>query len=275
MTSDIVQNSYFSRERNNLSGKAIASKRFMDKSGSIPSFFKKSESDTSHKDNHKDNTANANNNARKNTQVNAKTNQSTIDKTALLKTAYKMLRQAERDLALKEERIQVLQEILTIDELTGLTNRRGFYRAFEGELDRTNRGENLGGLLVMIDLDYFKEINDRYGHLAGDEALRTVGEFLNCATRPMDVVARLGGDEFIILMPNTNIAKTIKRARKLGNALNDLSFEWKDDTIRIQASIGLKEYTQGNTIENIIEQADRGLYQNKEVRKNRSLQAAE
>ena len=70
MTSDIVQNSYFSRERNNLSGKAIASKRFMDKSGSIPSFFKKSESDTSHKDNHKDNTANANNNARKNTQVN-------------------------------------------------------------------------------------------------------------------------------------------------------------------------------------------------------------
>ena len=91
----------------------------------------------------------------------------------------------------------------------------------------------------------------------------------------MDVVARLGGDEFIILMPNSSIGKAMIRARKLGNALNDLSFDWKGETIRLQASIGLKEYVRGDTIENIIDQADQGLYKDKKFRKENSSFAAE
>ncbi len=187
--------------------------------------------------------------------------------TDLLRSAYKMLEQAERDLAERDERIKGLESILTVDELTGLTNRRGFYASFEGELDRTNRGENVGGLLIMIDMDYFKTINDTFGHQAGDEALKTVGAFLNSSIRPMDVAARLGGDEFIVLMPNTSISKAMKRAQRIGEEMNKLSFRWNNKRIKLNASLGLKEYTQGDTIENIIEQADQGMYQNKKKKK--------
>ncbi|MGH1402687.1 MAG: GGDEF domain-containing protein [Alphaproteobacteria bacterium] len=185
----------------------------------------------------------------------------------LLKTAYTMLEQAEKEISLKDERISRLEDILTVDELTQLTNRRGFYKAFKAELDRTNRGENKGGLLIMIDLDHFKAVNDTFGHQAGDEALKIVGQFLQRYTRDMDVAARLGGDEFIALMPNTSIAKAMKRAQQLGEELNDLSFEWNGSYINIRASLGLKEYKAGETIETIIEEADQGMYANKEIRK--------
>ncbi len=187
--------------------------------------------------------------------------------TELLKTAYRMLCKTEKELSEKEERIKDLEKLLTIDELTQTGNRRGFYSRFEGELDRTNRGENKGGLLIIIDLDHFKSINDKFGHQAGDEALKTVGAFLKSNVRPMDMVARMGGDEFIILMPNTDIAKAMKRARKIGNSLNNLSFKWNETIIHIHASLGLKEYEQGDTIEAIIEQADKGMYENKKIRK--------
>lgn len=188
----------------------------------------------------------------------------TID---LLKAAYKMLEHAEKEIEEKNNRIANLESILTIDELTQLTNRRGFYKSFKAELDRTNRGENMGGLLIMIDLDRFKEINDTFGHQAGDEALRIVGNFLQNYTRDMDVAARLGGDEFIALLPNTSISKAMKRAHQLGEDLNNLTFERNGATIKISASLGLKEYKSGDTIESIIEEADQGMYANKEIRK--------
>ncbi len=185
----------------------------------------------------------------------------------LLKTAYKMLEQADKDLVEKDRRIQKLENILTIDELTGLTNRRGFFQAFKREIDRTNRGENNGGLFIMIDLDYFKTINDTFGHRAGDAALKAVGNFLNNQVRDMDVAARIGGDEFIILFPNTSITKAMKRAHKLGKELNKLRLEWEGATINIHASLGLKEYKTGQTIESIIEDADKSMYQNKEEKR--------
>jgi diguanylate cyclase (GGDEF)-like protein len=267
MTSDIIQNSYVALERNRLTEKALSSKSFAGRPKRAFGVIKNEQSGLIQNSDH-GNIANTNANTKVVSEEKTKRDKSTFDKTALLKTAYKMLRQAEKNLALKEARIQSLQEILTVDELTGLTNRRGFFQAFESELDRTNRGENEGGLLIMIDLDYFKIINDTYGHMAGDEALRTVSNYLSSATRPMDVAARLGGDEFIVLMPNADISKAMHRARKVGNALNDLSFEWKEDTVRIHASIGLKEYVRGDTIETIIDQADRGLYKDKKTRKD-------
>ena len=181
----------------------------------------------------------------------------------LLKTAYQMLEKADLDLKAKDQRIKSLENIITKDELTGLTNRRGFYEALKKEIDLTNRGINKGGVVIMIDLDYFKNINDSFGHLAGDEALKIVGYFLQNAVRKMDIAARIGGDEFIILFSNTTITKSMKRAKKLGQDLNNLSFEWQGKTIDIRASLGLKEYGQGDTIETVIEAADQGMYQDK------------
>ncbi len=187
--------------------------------------------------------------------------------TELLRSAYKMLEQAERDIADRDARIKSLEKIITIDELTGLTNRRGFYAHFAGELDRTNRSDKDGGILIMIDMDYFKNINDTFGHAAGDEALKTIAAFLGSSIRPMDIAARLGGDEFIILMPNTTIEKSMPRMKRLGEDLNALTFKWGDKRIKLHASLGLKEYTQGDTIDSIIEEADKGMYENKQKRR--------
>ncbi len=186
--------------------------------------------------------------------------------TTLLKTAYNRLKKAEIDIAEKNERIAELERILTIDELTGLTNRRGFYTHFEAELDRVNRGQNHGGLLIMIDLDRFKFINDTFGHAAGDEALRIVGSFLQSNIRSMDSAARLGGDEFILLLSNTCIELAMARAKKIGERLNSLSFDWEGTRINLHGSLGLKEFTQGDTIESIIAEADAGMYENKAER---------
>lgn len=181
----------------------------------------------------------------------------------LLKSAYKMLEQAEHNLQERDQRINALENILTTDELTRLTNRRGFYASFKGELDRTNRANNQGGILIMIDLDHFKTINDTFGHLAGDEALKTVGAFLLSTIRDMDIAARIGGDEFILLFSNTSIAQAMKRIKTLGTELNNLSFEWEGKTIKLHASLGLKEYKQSDSIDGIIEDADKRMYQDK------------
>ena len=185
----------------------------------------------------------------------------------LLKTAYQMLEKADMDLKAKDQRIRSLENIITKDELTGLTNRRGFYEEFTKEIELTNRGLNKGGVIIMIDLDYFKNINDNFGHLAGDEALKIVGLFLQNTVRKMDIAARVGGDEFILLLSNTNITKSLKRTKKLGHDLNNLSFEWQGKIINIRASLGLKEYGAGDTIKTVIEAADQGMYKDKIAKK--------
>ena len=115
----------------------------------------------------------------------------------------------------------------------------------------------------MIDLDHFKTINDTFGHLAGDEALKTVGAFLLSTIRDMDIAARIGGDEFILLFSNTSIAQAMQRIKTLGTELNNLSFEWEGKTIKLHASLGLKEYKQSDSIDGIIEDADKRMYQDK------------
>ncbi len=119
----------------------------------------------------------------------------------------------------------------------------------------------------MIDLDYFKEINDTFGHLAGDKALKIVGRFLKDFMRSYDIAARLGGDEFIVLMPNTSTAQAMRRAQLLEKCLNELIFSMNGSTIHIRGSLGLREFQSGDTIETIIGAADKAMYDKKEARK--------
>lgn len=239
MTSDIVQNTYISKRKHAASMELTRNESFIAGATDIFDLLDGN-----------GNTA---------TPV-KKYDPGTID---LLKTAYKTIEQAEQTIANQNKRIKALEGLLTTDELTGLKNRRGFYDAFKSETDRTNRGENKGGLLIMIDLDNFKTINDTYGHQAGDAALRLVGSFLDNEVRSMDVAARLGGDEFIVLFPNTNKNIAMKRAQTLGVRLNNLSLVWTDAEIPVRASIGLKDYRQGDTIDSIIKEADCAMYKSK------------
>lgn len=187
--------------------------------------------------------------------------------TDLLRAAYDAIETAENTISNQNNRIKRLESLLTTDELTGLTNRRGFMEALASETDRMKRGQSEGGLLIMIDLDRFKALNDTYGHAAGDEALRVVGRYLKEQVRDMDTAARLGGDEFVLLFPNTNKTKTFKRAQALRDGLNTLKFNYNGNILSIYGSLGLKDYTQDSKINDVIHDADLALYEDKKIRK--------
>ena len=179
------------------------------------------------------------------------------------------LKDAQQIIAEQKIRINELSKLATTDELTGILNRRGFMQIFERELDRVNREKKSGlnrlkgGLLIMIDLDNFKAINDTYGHNAGDAALKLVAKTLQRDIRKMDIVGRLGGDEFVMLFTGTTKDKALPRIQHLIKTLNNMSFIWEGAEIPVRASLGIKEYKPGDKIGRIFSAADTALYSNK------------
>lgn len=187
---------------------------------------------------------------------------------AHLKHAYDTLSHAEVEIGDLRSRIVVLENLATTDELTSLKNRRGFFEAFQHEIETCSRMKTVGGLLVMIDLDNFKSVNDTYGHMAGDAALKLVARTLSGEIRKTDVAARLGGDEFVLLLSNTTKEKAVSRAQMISWQLNNLSLAWDGDIIPLQASIGLKEFGSKDRIESILQSADETMYANKNASKS-------
>lgn len=182
-----------------------------------------------------------------------------------------LLKQAHTIIKNSENRIQELERLSMTDELTGVTNRRGFLKSFNRELDRVERGQSQGGLLIMIDLDNFKAINDNYGHDAGDMALKIVASTLANDIRLMDIVSRMGGDEFIISFANTDRQAALERAQYLIKKLNNLSFVWNGEEISVRASLGLREYKKGCKAHKIFSDADKDMYENKKQIKELNL----
>ncbi|MFA7277310.1 MAG: GGDEF domain-containing protein [Pseudobdellovibrionaceae bacterium] len=185
-----------------------------------------------------------------------------------------MLHQTRRELDASQDlvadltaRLKRMEELATTDFLTGLHNRAGFDAAFAKEIDRTSRGLSKGGLLVIIDLDNFKMINDMYGHQAGDACLKLVAQTLAHEIRTMDTAARLGGDEFILLLSDADPVKATTRVQNMAWRLNNLSLIWHGAEIHIQGSVGMKPYGKGETAHDIFAAADKSMYTHKESRK--------
>jgi diguanylate cyclase (GGDEF)-like protein len=191
---------------------------------------------------------------------------------SLLKNAQCIIDNAEKRISDQEVRIAHLEKQATIDDLTGIQNRRGFYEEFTRELNRCERSISSGGLLVLIDLDNFKSINDTYGHQAGDACLRLVASELQDHIRVMDVAARLGGDEFVLLLSNTTKAKAASRAQTLAWRLNHLSMAWYGEEIPVRASLGLRSFEAGDSVDRIFNDADMHLYSNKKAGKAKKEQ---
>ncbi|MEM9468992.1 MAG: GGDEF domain-containing protein [Pseudomonadota bacterium] len=183
---------------------------------------------------------------------------------------HSILKEAQSVIAEQQVRISELSRMATTDELTGILNRRGFSQVFERELDRLKREKNSdcnrlkGGVLLLIDLDGFKDINDTYGHAAGDAALKLVAKTLHMDIRKMDVAGRLGGDEFVVLFTNTTKAEAESRVEQLIHRLNNLSFIWKGHEIDVYASVGIKQYKAGDKISRVLSAADSAMYLQKE-----------
>lgn len=155
------------------------------------------------------------------------------------------------------------------DRLTGLVNRRGLERAFVQLSNFSTAAPQEGHVLMLIDLDHFKQINDSYGHLVGDRLLQSVAQVLNRHTRSADIVARLGGDEFAIVLVGCSLPKGNLIAKAILSEIAQLSLDGvppsRAHTSLITASIGLHRLCLPieTSFEAIFQQADKLLYDSK------------
>lgn len=163
------------------------------------------------------------------------------------------------------DRITYLEQLATTDELTQLANRRGFEQELNRALSRAERQDE-EGVLVYVDLDEFKPVNDTHGHAAGDEVLRQVAKVLRENIREMDVIGRLGGDEFAILLTGTSREDGLARAESLNQKLNQSSVLWNNETIEISASFGMQAFQGGDRAPALMASADQAMYTIKQLK---------
>jgi diguanylate cyclase (GGDEF)-like protein len=155
--------------------------------------------------------------------------------------------------------IQELAAKVETDALLDMPNRRGFERELKRALGYVERYGS-GTAVIFIDLDDFKSINDRYGHLAGDVVLKAVAVTLRGMLRTSDVFARFGGDEFAVLPWNVNQINARTKALALEKAIADLQIPHSFGMLSVRASAGLAMPRPGHTFEQVIEKADEDMY---------------
>ena len=164
-----------------------------------------------------------------------------------------------------KERLYLRQQATT-DTLTGICNRSGFNQSLAMEIQRAQRyGSPLS--LIMLDIDHFKNINDTFGHNVGDDVLKTLAKVISENIRSYDIFARWGGEEFTILAPHTDNESAIMLAEKLRKAIEDTDFSPAE---KLTCSFGVTGLIKDNCIaREIIEHADRALYEAKRSGRNR------
>jgi len=158
------------------------------------------------------------------------------------------------------------------DDLTMLPNRRYLEELFKRELSRTKRHE-LPMSCAMIDIDFFKDFNDTYGHQTGDYVLRQVAAIMDHGKRAHDVVARYGGEEFIWLLINSEPESSYMACERLRKDIEEEAFEFNDKHLAITISIGLSSFNGEHeaTVNSLIYNADRALYSAKNSGRNKSI----
>lgn len=163
-----------------------------------------------------------------------------------------------------------VQESAVKDELTSLLNRRAFLGAVGREFKRVVRHETPLALIV-IDIDRFKEINDRHGHLIGDRVIRNLADLLRGAVRDVDTIARYGGDEFVIILPRTNLREALIAAERIKKTVRDNAFNEGERLIEITVSMGVAHCPLSHiqSPEDLFRAADQGLYSAKRKGRNR------
>jgi diguanylate cyclase len=145
------------------------------------------------------------------------------------------------------------------DPLTGLPNRREFNERLEERMGAWNRRHEVFSLLLM-DVDHFKKLNDRHGHLAGDQVLAAIGRALRSAVRREDSVARFGGEEFAVLLPSTSLEQAAPVAQKVREAVARVVVSRNNQDIAVTVSGGLAEIETNERVESLIQRADSALY---------------
>jgi two-component system, cell cycle response regulator len=156
--------------------------------------------------------------------------------------------------------VEESQRLATTDPLTGLMNRRAFSAAAEREVERATRYKSPFAVL-MLDVDRFKSINDKRGHSSGDAVLAAIGQLLGAQLRKLDFVGRWGGEEFTVALPSTDIEGAAIVAERIRAAIAAMVVkDARRDPIAVTASIGVAPYRDGDTVDALVDRADRAMY---------------
>ena len=194
---------------------------------------------------------------------------STLDKLSKRDISY--LEQLTRQSAITINRANTYTKVLqyaTLDALTNLNNRRQFEVRLKQEIATTKRQGN-PLCAMMIDIDFFKKVNDTYGHASGDVVLRTVASVIKEHLRESDIPSRYGGEEFAVLLPYTHTEEARIVGERLRNAVEKTEIPIDKKTINVTISMGLAELNAEETGEELFERADKALYEAKESGRNR------
>ncbi len=186
---------------------------------------------------------------------------------------------AHRDLLEKEvkERTYELEQankkldlISRTDELTQLPNRRDMQRTIEKEVDRANRF-NKAFSIIFLDIDHFKDVNDTYGHAAGDAVLKSVASTIRSLLRKYDVLARYGGEEFLTLLPETELKDAAHVAERFRKQIENQTIFFGGKEIKVTITLGVAQFDSGLGAERCIQFADKALYAGKEHGRNKVI----
>ena len=174
------------------------------------------------------------------------------------------------DISKRKEAEKLLIEMATTDELTGVCNRRHFIEIGQKEFARRKRYETHELSLLMLDLDYFKLINDTLGHSSGDKALKAFTMLSQSCLREVDTLGRLGGEEFAILLPDTNESQAAVVAERIRQIVKSTSHAQDTDIPAMTVSIGVS-VAQGmdDTLDDLLKRADHALYRAKDKGRDR------
>lgn len=187
-------------------------------------------------------------------------------KTEMSKLSAEMI----NELLEKNKEIEFLREQTTVDSMTSIHNYKGFCESLSRELSRAKRYKKPLSL-IFTDIDHFKLVNDTFGHLAGDHALKAVAGCLKRGLRETDYLARYGGEEFAIILPEANIESAFLAAERLREKIKSQNIAYKDKTISLTMSFGVTcmPLNQDLSSDNLIKMADDALYQAKGQGRNR------
>jgi diguanylate cyclase len=179
------------------------------------------------------------------------------------------LARARDEVGAERQKSQTLSTEARTDKLTGLPNRRVFDEELERSLDLWQATRQKPVSLMLIDVDHFKQLNDRYGHPAGDAALQWLARTARAQVGEAGLAARYGGEEFAVVMPGVKTADAINVAERLRAAIEAEPFHFDGLTLRITASVGLATSLADETPNSLIHRSDEALYAAKKNGRNR------
>jgi len=187
-----------------------------------------------------------------------------------IKALNQRLQDMEQESSELRQAAESSRELALKDALTGIWNRQALNEDLEKEFVRWQRYQKPLSLVVW-DIDFFKRVNDEYGHAAGDKVLKTIARIFTQATRDADFIARFGGEEFVGIFPETRLEDALSLANKIRVKIETSKFHYENKPVPITASAGLATFRPNDTIDDVFKRADAALYRSKETGRNRCI----